>query len=151
MILARLFLTKVRCPQVVTGKLLIDVIELELVREALNVGPEDQSLWYYHQFLVLSLAERADRSAIAPHLTAEQRKSYIDREIDDIKDLLEDYDDIKWIYEALIEYSVAISQLTGESLDQSQQQDVALWLKKLVKLDPMRNGRWNDLRKELRI
>lgn len=26
--------------------------ELDLVRRALDVGPEDQSLWYYHQFLM---------------------------------------------------------------------------------------------------
>lgn len=126
-------------------------VELNIIREALNVGPEDQSLWYYHQFLVLSLVERADRSAIAPHLTTEQRKSYIDRELDDIKDLLEDYVDIKWIYEALIEYTAAVSQITGQPLDQDQQQDIAQWLQKLVKLDPMRNGRWDDLRKELGI
>ncbi|KND93006.1 Geranylgeranyl transferase type-2 subunit alpha [Tolypocladium ophioglossoides CBS 100239] len=28
------------------------VEELSLVRGGLNVGPEDQSLWYYHQFLI---------------------------------------------------------------------------------------------------
>ncbi|KAF5001368.1 hypothetical protein FDECE_10972 [Fusarium decemcellulare] len=123
--------------------------ELDLVRDALNVGPEDQSLWYYHQFLVLNLADRAGSRQVAPNLTVDQRKSYIDREIADIKDLLEDYDDIKWIYEALIEYAVALNHLTGQAADLEYQSDLASWLTKLRELDPKRNGRWSDLQKEL--
>ncbi|RBQ66518.1 hypothetical protein FVER14953_11391 [Fusarium verticillioides] len=79
--------------------------EIEIIREALNVGPEDQSLWYYHQFLVLNLANSSSSRQIAPNLTMEERKSYIDDEITEIKDLLQDYKDIKWIYEALIDHS----------------------------------------------
>ncbi|RSM08343.1 hypothetical protein CEP52_004739 [Fusarium oligoseptatum] len=123
--------------------------ELDLVREALNVGPEDQSLWYYHQFLVLNLADPAGSRQIAPSLTVDQRKSYIDREVTDIKDLLEDYKDIKWIYEALIEYAVALNQLTGQAPESEYKKDVASWLAKLKELDPMRNGRWADLEKQL--
>ncbi|KAF4977535.1 hypothetical protein FZEAL_5969 [Fusarium zealandicum] len=124
-------------------------LELDLVREALNVGPEDQSLWYYHQFLVLNLAHPAGNRQIAPSLTLDQRISYVDREIVDIKDLLEDYNDIKWIYEALIEYTVARGQLTSQALESEDQSDVASWLTRLRELDPMRNGRWGDLEKEL--
>lgn len=123
--------------------------ELDLVREALNVGPEDQSLWFYHQYLVLNLVERAGSSPIAPHLTVDERKSYILREIVDIKDLLEDYDDIKWIYEALVEYTTALWQLTGQVREQQEQRDVGIWLARLRELDPMRNGRWNDLETQL--
>ncbi|KAM0419001.1 hypothetical protein ACHAPT_012052 [Fusarium lateritium] len=123
--------------------------ELDLVRDALNVGPEDQSLWYYHQFLVLNLADLSGSRQIAPSLTVDQRKSYIDREVTDIKDLLEDYADIKWIYEALIEYAVALSRLTSQGLESEYQSDVASWLGKLRELDPMRNGRWADLEKQL--
>ncbi|KAF4457845.1 geranylgeranyl transferase type-2 subunit beta [Fusarium austroafricanum] len=124
-------------------------LELELVREALNVGPEDQSLWYYHQFLVLNLADPTSNHQIAPKLTVEERKSYIDREVTDIKDLLEDYHDIKWIYGALVEYSAALTQLSGQPLESASQSDVASWLEKLRRLDPKRNGRWGDLEKEL--
>ncbi|KAL2687556.1 hypothetical protein Neosp_005117 [[Neocosmospora] mangrovei] len=123
--------------------------ELDLVRDALNVGPEDQSLWYYHQFLVLNLADPAGSRQIAPSLTVDQRKSYIDSEVTDIKDLLEDYADIKWIYEALIEYAVALNQLTGNSPESEYKKDVASWLVKLRELDPMRKGRWADLEKQL--
>lgn len=79
----------------------------------------------------------------------DERKSYILREIVDIKDLLEDYDDIKWIYEALVEYTTALWQLTGQVREQQEQRDVGAWLARLRELDPMRNGRWNDLETQL--
>ncbi|KAM0191217.1 hypothetical protein ACHAPA_007559 [Fusarium lateritium] len=123
--------------------------ELELIRGGLNVGPEDQSLWYYHQFLVLNLADPTSSRQIAPKLTVEERKTYIDREVIDIKDLLEDYRDIKWIYEALVEYAIALAQLTGQPFEPETQNDVTSWLENLRKLDPKRNGRWDDLEKEL--
>ncbi|KAL4727544.1 Rab geranylgeranyltransferase [Fusarium chlamydosporum] len=123
--------------------------ELELVDEGLNVGPDDQSLWYYHQFLVLNLADSTSSRQIAPNLTVDVRKSYIEREIINIKDLLEDYPDIKWIYEALIEYAMALAQLVGQSLEPQSKVEVASWLDVLKKLDPKRNGRWHDLEKQL--
>lgn len=79
----------------------------------------------------------------------DERKSYILREIVDIKDLLEDYDDIKWIYEALVEYTTALWQLTDQVREQQEQRDVGVWLARLRELDPMRNGRWNDLETQL--
>ncbi|KAL8380960.1 hypothetical protein RB595_005316 [Gaeumannomyces hyphopodioides] len=127
-------------------KLLDD--ELKLIRDALNVGPEDQSLWYYHQFLMLNVFNTLGSESMAPNLSMAERVTYVNREMDDIKDLLEDYDDIKWLYEALVEYTVALSKvesrkLTGEELDQLRE-----WLGKLDELDPMRRGRWADARKE---
>ncbi|KAI1068645.1 hypothetical protein LB507_006623 [Fusarium sp. FIESC RH6] len=123
--------------------------ELELVDEGLNVGPEDQSLWYYHQFLVLNLADSASSRQIAPNLAVNDRKLYIEREVTNIKDLLEDYRDVKCIYEALIEYAMALVQLIGQPLGIEKQSEVASWLDNLKKLDPMRNGRWHDLEKQL--
>lgn len=122
--------------------------ELKLIRDALNVGPEDQSLWYYHQFLMLNVFNTLGSESMAPNLSTAERVAYVNREMDDIKDLLEDYDDIKWLYEALVEYTVALSRvesrkLTGEELGQLRE-----WLGKLEELDPMRRGRWADARKE---
>jgi geranylgeranyl transferase type-2 subunit alpha len=113
------------------------------------VGPEDQSLWFYHQYLVLNLVQIDGNLSIAPHLTLDERKGYILEEIVDIKDLLEDYKDIKWIYEALVEYTAAIWQLSGQKQQDEERNDVVNWLGKLRKLDPMRNGRWDDLEKQL--
>jgi len=115
------------------------------VRDGLDVGPEDQSLWFYHEYLISDLVENAAGSAIAPHLTVEERQAYISHEIANIKDLLEDYPDVKKIYEALIECTQAISQVSGRCLEPGQTAEVGEWLGKLRQLDPKRNGRWDDL------
>jgi geranylgeranyl transferase type-2 subunit alpha len=124
-------------------------LELEFIDDGLNVGPEDQSLWYYHQFLVLNLADPTSSRQIAPNLTVDERKSYLEREVTNIKDLLEDYPDIKGIYEALTEYAMALAQLDGQPLGSEKQIEVASWLDHLRKLDPKRDGRWHDLEKQL--
>ncbi|KAK1239361.1 hypothetical protein MKX07_008849 [Trichoderma sp. CBMAI-0711] len=116
--------------------------ELDLVRDALNVGPEDQSLWYYHQFLVFQIVGDGKRPSITPNLTVDERVAYLKHEIEEIKDLLEDYDDIKWIYEALSDYTVALQRLQQSN---SNSGDLQVWLSKLRALDPMRTGRWNDV------
>ncbi|KAH6851049.1 hypothetical protein B0I37DRAFT_127585 [Chaetomium sp. MPI-CAGE-AT-0009] len=122
--------------------------ELQQIREALNVGPEDQSLWYYHQFLVLNLVAPDKHPAMTPDFTREDRVAYLTREIDEIKELVEDYDDVKLIYEALFEYTVYHSQLEERQPEPSERADLVAWLEKLRELDPMRNGRWADLERE---
>lgn len=66
-----------------------------------------------------------------------------------IKDLLEDYRNVKRIYEALAEYAMTLAQLSGQPLGSEEQIEVASWLSHLRKLDPKRNGRWHDLEKKL--
>ena len=74
--------------------------------------------------------------------------TYVTREIDDIKDLLEDYQDSQLIYEALIDYTVALSQLEERQTTGEEKRCLKEWLAKLRELDPMRNGRWDDLETE---
>ncbi|KAK6826167.1 hypothetical protein PG987_013661 [Apiospora arundinis] len=131
--------------------------ELELAREGLNVGPEDQSLWYYHQFLMdqittLSVSkEDADaKGLIAPNLSLADRKEFIDREVAEIKDLLEDYEDVKLIYEALLEYAMAYRAMSASDGETANQDEMMAWLAKLRELDPLRQGRWDDLEKSLK-
>lgn len=124
--------------------------ELALIKEGLNVGPDDQSLWYYHQFLILDLVEYATRTTITAGFSVEERVSYIEQEIVDIKDLLEDYDDSKLIYEALIEYTLALTSLRKKKPSEDEVvDDLRGWLSKLKQLDPMRKGRWDDMEKEM--
>lgn len=106
-------------------------------------------MWFYHQYLVSNVADFPSDQTIAPHLTVDERKSYLSSEIDNIKDLLEDYDDIKWIYEALVQCTVALAQLEKQRFEGSS--DLVAWLDKLQELDPQRTGRWHDLRKELSL
>ncbi|KAK4139412.1 uncharacterized protein C8A04DRAFT_33093 [Dichotomopilus funicola] len=130
--------------------------ELELIHNALNVGPEDQSLWYYHQFLVLNLVSpnqpnptTPSQALIVPDLPLADRIGYLTSEINLIDELLEDYDDVKSIYEALFEYRLYQTQLEGRQPDEREKEELARWLGKLKQLDPMRSGRWADLEKEV--
>lgn len=120
--------------------------ELALLQDALNVGPEDQSLWFYHQHLISQVSDiqgKYKQSNIAPRLSREERQGYIQQEIDFIKDLAEDYKDVKWIYQALVGYTAALGSLGIDIADQAQ--DRAGWLQKLRDTDPLRSGRWRDL------
>ncbi|KAK0741785.1 hypothetical protein B0T21DRAFT_408644 [Apiosordaria backusii] len=121
--------------------------ELNQIREALNVGPEDQSLWSYHQFLVDNLVSPVGRPTV-PTLTLEDRVEYLTNEITEIKDLLEDYEDVKLIYEALLEYTLGLCQLEERKPEEEERQDLICWLKKLKELDPMRMGRWVDFERD---
>ena len=122
--------------------------ELALVRDALNVGPEDQSLWYYHRFLISQIADHQGRATMAPALTLSDRSDYLRQEIDEIKDLLNDYQDVKWIYEALLEYSLALGRLERDK-QRKPGGDAQVWLEKVRALDPMRMGRWADIEGQL--
>lgn len=124
--------------------------ELNLVQEALNVGPEDQSLWYYHRYLVAQVVNAKGKPSIAPQLTAEQKISYLEREVEFIKDLLQDFPDIKWPYEALLEYTLALRKLQlGAEAGREEEEDPNFWLTKLRKLDAMQTGRWNDVERDI--
>ncbi|POR38792.1 Uncharacterized protein TPAR_01007 [Tolypocladium paradoxum] len=126
------------------------VKELSIVREGLNVGPEDQSLWYYHQFLIWQIVDHGKRQTIAPALTVAERAAYLKHEIDEVKGLLEDYVGVKWIYEALLEYTLALERLEQRTeRGGGEASCLRTWLAKLRALDPMRAGRWNDVEREM--
>lgn len=97
---------------------------------------------------MLNLVTTADRPTIAPALATEDRVTYLTRELVDIKDLLEDYDDVKLIYEALMEYTMYLCQLEERKPDADERAQLVEWLGKLKKLDPMRNGRWEDVERD---
>ncbi|KAM7201248.1 geranylgeranyl transferase type-2 subunit alpha [Naviculisporaceae sp. PSN 640] len=122
--------------------------EFAQIFQAINVGPEDQSLWYYHHFLMLNLVNPVGHPTIAPALTREDRVTYVTREIEQIKELLEDYDDVQLIYEALIDYTLFLCQFLERQPDGSEKAEIVGWLDKVKKLDPMRAGRWADLERD---
>jgi len=98
---------------------------------------------------MLDLTNPVGRATITPKFTDEDRVTYLSREIQNIMDLLEDYDDIKWIYEALLEYTLSLCQLEGREPQAGEKKDLEKWLSKLKGLDPMRNGRWLDVEKDI--
>jgi len=128
------------------------VKELSFVRDGLNLGPEDQSLWYYHHFLMSQIVDDGDEQIIARGMDVYEKAGYVRHEIDEIKDLLDDYADIKWIYEALLGYTLALERLEQRTeRSDGRRHDLQTWLVKLKALDSMRIGRWNDLEAQLEL
>ncbi|KAJ3498581.1 hypothetical protein NLG97_g1013 [Lecanicillium saksenae] len=125
--------------------------EFEMVDNGLNVGPEDQSLWYYHQYLTWNVADQPEDLSILPNTETEDRVRLITQEIDFIKDLLEDYKDVKWIYEMLLEYTLLIRKLGNKSFNSEQNTELEGWIAIIKRLDPQRSNRWEVLAKELKV
>ena len=89
---------------------------------------------------------------IAPNLGTEERATLVKKELEEINELLEDYADVKLVYEALLEYSIALKCLqSGDDHGNAGEMDEDLlgWPGRLRELDPMRRGRWDDIQKSL--
>jgi geranylgeranyl transferase type-2 subunit alpha len=123
--------------------------ELDSMQDAL-IDPFNQSAWFYHQYLMSTLAETCpEEAAIMLDVSLEDRFHYYQQELERIKEMLEDFDDCKWIYEALIQYSIEYSQL--KNIAPPNQDELRTWLRELGRLDPMRSGRWDEWRVHLKL
>lgn len=130
-------------------KLLDD--ELSLICTAINTDPFDQSIWYYHQYLMSALSPTCPKqSMIALDLTNNDRQKYYAHEMEYIQEILEDETDCKWIYEGLLRLAVSYLQVEGGTKAFTTM-DMRSWLEQLKRLDPLRNGRWEDLGRNLGI
>ncbi|KAL3425458.1 geranylgeranyl transferase type-2 subunit alpha [Phlyctema vagabunda] len=123
--------------------------EFELIERALWTDASNQSAWFYHEFLMTNLLEPVNQSTITPNLAEPECIDYIVRQIESIKDMLDGEEDCKWIYNALLGYTKGMWQLEGRQPTDEEKSDCQGWLKELCRLDPLRNGRWNELEKEL--
>ncbi|KAL9132091.1 MAG: hypothetical protein Q9217_000127 [Psora testacea] len=121
--------------------------ELELIQRALWAGDQDQSLWFYHQYLMCTFDPRFSSQSITPHLSTGDRIRYVSAEIDKVRDMLEGAEDCKYIYQALIDLGTLYKDLSGAWPAQADQ--LREWLAVLRKLDPLREGRWKDLSAKL--
>ncbi|KAL7919081.1 hypothetical protein ACQKWADRAFT_302281 [Trichoderma austrokoningii] len=84
--------------------------ELNFVRGRLNVGPHDESPWHYHDFLISQIINGGIKTCVF-HLSTSDKVVYLRREIEEIRDLLEDYASVKRIYARLLEYHLALNRL----------------------------------------
>ena len=84
---------------------------------------------------------------MAPNLTDEQQLQYIASEREYIEEVLEDAQDSKWPYQALIECTLLEGKLRS-GLQEHDHKKVAEWLQKLKTLDPLRRGRWTELEQQ---
>ncbi|KAL9113281.1 MAG: hypothetical protein Q9227_002616 [Pyrenula ochraceoflavens] len=120
--------------------------ELALIHDAL-CDPMDQALWFYHQNLMFTFDPNMAPQTMAPNLTDSQRTDYLDAELVFIEEMLEDFDDCKWIYQALIDCALLRSRVAGEEI--ANKQKMGQWLGELKRLDKLRMGRWLDLERSL--
>lgn len=127
--------------------------ELELITQALYTDPYDQSLWFYHQFLMATFdAGNAQAGEILKNAGDETKAQYLEQEIDSVREMLDGAEDCKYIYQALLEYSKQYLRFTGSANDPKvTQKEMSTWLTELRKLDPLREGRWKDLERTLKL
>jgi geranylgeranyl transferase type-2 subunit alpha len=125
--------------------------ELSLICEAINTDPFDQSIWFYHQYLMSTLSPACPpHQVIVQDLTNGERQKYYEHEMEYIKEILEDEADCKWIYEGLLGLAEAYLEVdagTG-SVTTTDMRD---WLDELKRLDFLRRGRWEDLARRLNL
>lgn len=109
----------------------------------------DQSLWFYYQFLMTTLVDDKAQRIIVRDFTRSDRLEYLKRQVNDLRELLVGAEDQRWIYYALLDYTVALWKTFDNSPSEEMKQDLGEWLAQLRKLDPMRNGRWDDMARSL--
>lgn len=126
---------------------LLTSAELNFVHETL-FDPYDQSLWFYHQNLMAAFDPDRSSKSIAPELSAETRLEYVRNEQEFIGEVLEDADDCKWAYQALIDCTTIEAKLKGGATPDTRT-NIRTWLQKLKELDPLRSGRWADMEASL--
>ena len=82
---------------------------------------------------------------MAPNLIREMRLEYLASEMDFIQEMLEDSEDCKWVYQALVECILLEGKVNG-GLHHKAKERVRKLAIKLEDLDPLRRGRWLDLK-----
>jgi geranylgeranyl transferase type-2 subunit alpha len=112
--------------------------------------PYAQSAWFYYQFLMTTLTDFVGHATITPNFTSTDRAEFVIRQLEVLKDMLDGAEDCKWIYDALIEYTLALARMEERQLQRDEHENCLLWLTKLRKLDTLRSGRWDDLELTLR-
>ncbi|POS88243.1 hypothetical protein EPUL_000069 [Erysiphe pulchra] len=119
--------------------------EFDLIISAMYTDsyPYQQSAWFYYQFLMTALME-PDLCHIVLDFNTRERCEYVQQQLEVLKEMLDGAEDCKWIYNALIDYTLALRQLEKRKLLSGDKLDCKIWLKALKALDPFRIGRWDD-------
>ena len=122
-------------------------VELQFIQEALYTDPYDQSLWFYHQYLMCTFDQRLCQHTMAPRLKHDQRIEYMTKEIDKLLEMLDGAEDCKWIFQSLIQLSTMYKASSGAWPAQADAKGD--WVTQLRNLDPLRTGRWTELDRTL--
>lgn len=132
--------------------------EIELITTALYTDPYDQSLWFYHQYLMSTLdpdaptnsPEYSRNTRILETVGESDRLHYLEQELDSIREMLDGAEDCKYIYQALLEYAQRDLELDAGNKKVTKQ-EMESWLGALKKIDPLRRGRWADLEAKMKF
>ncbi|KAF2105326.1 hypothetical protein BDV96DRAFT_655740 [Lophiotrema nucula] len=125
--------------------------ELQLICTAINTDPFDQSIWFYHQSLMSTISSDCPReSMIVQDLSNGERLRHYAREMEYIKEILEDEADCKWIYESLLSTASFYVQVEAGTKAFTTL-EMQSWLDQLRRLDPLRRGRWDELGRRLNL
>ncbi|KIN02621.1 hypothetical protein OIDMADRAFT_195222 [Oidiodendron maius Zn] len=126
--------------------------EFELITNAIyaDAYPYAQSVWFYYQFLMSTIVDEVGHAIITPNLTDEDRIEYATKQLVNLRDMLDGAEDCKWIYNALLEYTLALSRMQNRQPLEVDKEECRSWLAELRKLDPLRSGRWDDVEKSLK-
>jgi geranylgeranyl transferase type-2 subunit alpha len=123
--------------------------ELSLICEAINTDPFDQSIWFYHQYLLSTISPSCPpQQLIVQDLTNGERQKYYEHEMEYIREILEDEADCRWIYDGLLGLAEAYLEVDAGT-GWVTTTDMKTWLHELKRLDPLRRGRWSDLERRL--
>ena len=127
-------------------------LEFGLITQAIftDAYPYAQSVWFYYQFLMATLTNFVGHATITPNFTPEERAEYVTRQLVNLGDILDGAEDCKWVYSALCEYTLALCELEQRQPRADERDDCMSWVAELRKLDPLREGKWNDLEDSLR-
>ncbi|KAI9697334.1 MAG: Rab geranylgeranyltransferase [Bogoriella megaspora] len=124
--------------------------EFQLIQNGLWTDPKDQSMWFYHQVLMKNVASSVAEESFVPDLSSADRLGLIEREIKGIEEMIDGAEGCKWIFLALLQYAQMYLEFdAGNKLFSTQ--DLRQWLTKLKELDPLRQGRWEDLEQKLNL
>ncbi|KAF2839685.1 geranylgeranyl transferas-like protein type II alpha subunit [Patellaria atrata CBS 101060] len=125
--------------------------EFKQIQRALYTDPYDQSLWFYYQFLMSTISPSAKRSSlILLEITNYDRLNFYERELDNLRDMLDGAEDCKWIYQALLQYTSIYLELDAGNKTITTS-EMRAWLEELRKLDPLRKSRWDDMEQRLNL
>ena len=74
------------------------------------------------------------------------------QEVESVREMLDGAEDCKYIYQALLECSRQYLRLVaGIEKAEVTREEMKGWLEELRKLDPLREGRWKDLERTLKL
>jgi len=124
--------------------------EFDLITNALWTDPNDQSLWFYHAYLMSTLdSSNPHSSSILDPCTNAEQLQYLEQEIENLKAMLEDGEEnSKYIYQALLDYSKRYLKIDSGNKKVTTT-ELAKWLMELKRSDSLRKGRWLDLESQM--